>query len=153
MNRDETHRYMAFLKSNGAYIILDEDALAGWEYALRHFTVEQVRFATLHFLERHPRKDLEPAAIRSTILSLLASGKVQEPMCPDHPEETARHCRGCAADILEGSRPPALRGRALNPVGELVPPPPDLRARFLAIAQGAARDEKSRGSATHPGGG
>lgn len=136
MNRDETHRYMEFLKANGAFIVLNQDALVGWEYALRHFTAEQVRFATLHFLERNSRKDIEPAAIRSTILSLLASGKVQEAMCEDHPEETARHCRCCAADVLEGSRPRELTGRALHPRGELVPAPPELRERFRALTQG-----------------
>lgn len=148
MIEGETRRLMAFLRNNGAFIELNDDALEGWTYALRHFTYEQVKFSALHFLERHPPREVSPAAIRAQVMSLMASGKVQEPMCPDHDGQIARHCTSCAADILTRHRPPELRGRRLIEPAGLTGPPPEIAERFHEITTLATRDERNRRNRT-----
>lgn len=46
----------------------------------------------------------------------VAQAGVQGPACEDHPEELARHCRGCLADVKVGDRPRDMVGLRLPPV-------------------------------------
>lgn len=115
MNQPDVYRLLRFLKANGAWVELDEDAEAVWGYAMRSFTPEMVRAGCLWFLERNHPREVSPATIKAAVVSLIASGRFVQDMCPDHPEEVARHCRGCAADVLAGERPRAAIGKALHP--------------------------------------
>lgn len=111
----EVRNLLAFLKRNGAFLELHEDTAQAWAFALRNFEADAVKAAAMWFLERNHPREVAPATIAAAVKSLMASGRVQEPRCADHPEEIARACRCCAADVLTGERPRALRGRALPP--------------------------------------
>lgn len=149
MRRDEIPILFRFLKANGVWIELDDDAEEVWGYTLRNFDGPAVKAACLWFLERNHPREVAPATIAAAVRSLIASGRFHEEMCPDHPEETARACRCCAADVLTGHRPRELAGRpmhsgprALVSMSGPVRRPGDLRrvdpARWDALhAQGA----------------
>lgn len=127
MNDDEVRRLMAFLKMNGAYIEMHDDALTAWRFALRSFTYDMCLGASLWFLERNHPREVAPATIRAAVKSLTESGRFVEEMCPDHPEEVRRWCRCCLADKLAGHRPAALVGQRLEPRGEVTSRPDVLR--------------------------
>lgn len=143
MNTDDTRRFMAFLKSAGAWVNLDDDALFVWDYALRSFTPDMCRAGALWFLERNHPREVSPATIKAAVKSLMESGRFQEPMCEDHPEEAARWCRGCAADELTGERPRELRGKRLLTIAP-TRPPAELGERVHQITSIATRDERAR---------
>ena len=143
MNEADTKRFMAFLKSAGAWVNLDEDALFVWSYALRSFTPDMCRAGALWFLERNHPREVSPATIKAAVKSLMDSGRFQEDMCQDHPEEVARWCRGCAADVLTGERPRALVGKPLQAITP-TRPPAEVGARVHQITSIATRDERNR---------
>lgn len=168
MNRHEIPRLLRYLKANGAWIELDDDAEDAWAHALRNFDGQAVKAGVLWFLERNHPREIAPATIAAAVRSLLASGRISERTCPDHPQEIARACRCCQADVLTGDRPRELVGQALHalPPGDHSPgaakviqrapgpvsSPTDLRAvdpeRWdLLRAQGAA--ERSQALADH----
>ena len=45
----------------------------------------------------------------------------QGPPCEDHPEEPARNCRCCWADVKTGHRPPTHIGKKYQPESETTP--------------------------------
>lgn len=168
MNRHEIPRLLRYLKANGAWVELDDDAEDAWAHALRNFDGQAVKAGVLWFLERNHPREIAPATIAAAVRSLLASGRISERACPDHPQEIARACRCCQADVLTGDRPRELVGQALHalPPGDHSPgaakviqrapgpvsSPADLRAvdpeRWdLLRAQGAA--ERSQALADH----
>ncbi len=126
MNPDDVKRFMAFLKMNGAFVELHDDALRVWGFALRSFTFEMCEAGALWFLERNHPREVSPATIKAAVKSLIESGRFREQMCEDHPEEVARWCRCCLADRLAGDRPPELVGKRMLPRGELTARPAEL---------------------------
>lgn len=112
MNHHEIPRLLRYLKANGAWVELDDDAEDAWAHALRNFDGQAVKAGARWFLERNHPREIAPATIAAAVRSLLASGRIREPACPDHPQEIARACRCCAGDVLAGDRPRGLVGRA-----------------------------------------
>lgn len=170
MNRNEIPRLLRYLKANGAWVELDDDAEDAWAHALRNFDGQAVKAGVLWFLERNHPREIAPATIAAAVRSLLASGRISERPCRDHPEEIARACRCCLADVLTGDRPRELVGRSL---AELSPgsrekpaaidagpvtAPADLRAvdpdRWdLLREQGAAQRSQALAGGPEPSGG
>lgn len=160
MRREDIPGLLRFLKANGVWVELGEDAEETWAYVLRNFDGRAVKAGCLWFLERNHPREVSPATIAAAVRSLIASGRFHEEMCPDHPEETARACRCCAADVLTGHRPRELAGqslhtgpRALVSISGTVERPMDLRqvdpARWDALyAQGAASSSVAPGEAS-----
>lgn len=140
MNRHEIPRLLRYLKANGAWVELDDDAEDAWAHALRNFDAQAVKAGVLWFLERNHPREIAPATIAAAVRSLLASGRISERACPDHPQEIARACRCCLADVLTGDRPRELVGQ---PLAELSP---GSREKPAAIAADTA-DDHSRGAA------
>ncbi|WP_270449958.1 hypothetical protein [Kocuria marina] len=114
MNEQDTRRLLAFLKRNGAFIESHDDVVRTWAWTLRAFTAEQAQAGALWFLERNHPREVAPATVAAATRSLTASGRMQDPRCPDHPGEAARACRACAADVLAGDRPRELSGKSLH---------------------------------------
>lgn len=113
MHDPEIRSLLAFLRRNGAFIELHDDTVQAWAFALRHYDGQAVKAGVLWFLERHHPREIAPATIAAAVRSLLASGKITERTCPDHPQEIARACRCCAADVLTGERPRELVGQQI----------------------------------------
>lgn len=123
MRADEIPKLLRFLRANGAWVELDDDAEEVWAFALRSFSGDMVKAGVLWFLERNHPREVAPATIKAAVNSLIASGRFQEERCPDHPEEVARWCRCCLADRLAGDRPPELVGKQMLPGGQLTERP------------------------------
>lgn len=135
MDANDARELMAFLKRNGANVVLHDQVVTVWANALRRFTLNQSIAASVWFLERNHPREVAPATIAAAARSLAASARFREPMCPDHPEESARFCRCCAGDVLAGERPAELRGR---PLRELTTTTPHASASRSALHPGHA---------------
>lgn len=114
MRAQDVPALLRYLKANGAWVELDDDAEDAWAWALRNFDGAAVKAGVLSFLEKSHPREIAPATIAASVRSLMASGRIQEPACPDHPEELARSCRCCKADVLAGDRPRELIGRSMT---------------------------------------
>lgn len=115
MTPQEVRSLLTFLRRNGAFIEAHEDVAKVWGHTLRFYEVQAVEAGVMWFLERYDPRDASPAKIAAAVRSVMASGRVREPECADHPGELQRACRCCAADALTGDRPRALMGQRLHP--------------------------------------
>ena len=63
MDANDARELMAFLKRNGANVVLHDQVVTVWANALRRFTLDQSIAASVWFLERNHPREVAPATI------------------------------------------------------------------------------------------